>query len=231
MKRIVLVRHATATAREADGEDFDRSLRKKGRKEALELAGWYETVAEVPDLLLTSPANRALETALVFAKELGYSKKKIMVNEALYGSLHPQDFLKVLRAIDDKYDSVMIFGHEPSFSQFAQFAVQGFEQDMPKCGVLGFDVDSKVWRKVNPREGRLQFFEHPQKLREHKIEGKELRSTLSDRIQQNISAVLTEFGIEKKSGDEKKIQAASVKLAKTFATHARSEQVPSAKRK
>jgi phosphohistidine phosphatase len=68
MKRIVLVRHATAAAKQADAEDFDRSLRKKGRKEARALAGWYQTVAEVPDLLLTSPANRALETALIFAK-------------------------------------------------------------------------------------------------------------------------------------------------------------------
>ena len=231
MKRIVLVRHATAAAKEADKEDFDRSLRKKGKKEALALAGWYETFAEVPDLLLTSPANRALETALIFAKELGYSKKKILVNESLYSSLHPQEFLKILRAIDDKHQSVMIFGHEPSFTQFAQFAVEGFEQIMPKCGVMGFDVDSMSWRKMSPGNGRLQFFEHPQKLREHKMMGKEQRRTLSDRIQQNISAVLSEFGIEKHSGDEKKIQAASAKLAKIFAAHIRSKQAPSAKRK
>jgi hypothetical protein len=125
----------------------------------------------------------------------------------------------------------MIFGHEPSFSQFSHFAVSGFEDDLPKCGVLGYDVDARGWRTVRPGEGQLQFFEHPQNLSERKIKGKELRNTLSSRIQQNISAVLTEFGIKNTSGDKKKIEAASAKLAKTFAARARNKQVPSNKRK
>ncbi len=77
MKRITLVRHATAVPRNPKKDDFGRSLRKKGRREAKAMGEWYKNVEEQPDVMISSPANRAIETARVFAKTLGYPAKKI----------------------------------------------------------------------------------------------------------------------------------------------------------
>ena len=136
MKKIILVRHATAAAKGPDIEDFTRSLRKKGHKECRAMIRWYlDNVDEMADLMLSSPANRAIETALLFAKGLGYKPKKISRNEGLYGTASSKDFLDILKSLDEEIDSVMVFGHDPEFSEFAQYMVNGVETGLPKCSV------------------------------------------------------------------------------------------------
>jgi phosphohistidine phosphatase len=220
MKKIILVRHASAEARGADKDDFDRSLRKKGRKEAQDMIEWYLEMGEEPDLLLTSPANRAIETARIFAKGLGFSKKEIMVNEALYDFLSPGNFLKILQELDDAYGSVMIFGHDPAFSEFAKFAVHGFEENLPKCSVFGFIVKQKKWRLLRAGEGKLAFFTHPQGICRDKQRVKERREELSVHIEKSILQALIKFGIAGPDKELKKIRRASARIAKIFTQQA-----------
>jgi phosphohistidine phosphatase len=165
MKKIVLVRHATATRRSPDEADFERSLRKKGHKQARAMIDWFRTVDETPDLFLSSPANRAIETARLFAKGLGGKPGKIVKDKKLYGTSGSVDFLKILRKLDNKHKSVMVFGHDPAFTDFAQYMVADFAGHLPKCSVFAFTVNRRLWRTIRPGEGHLEYFEWPKGLK------------------------------------------------------------------
>lgn len=220
MKRIIMVRHASAAAKGPDVEDFTRSLRKKGHREAKAMISWYiKTNREIPDLMLSSPANRAIETALLFAKGLGCKPKKIQSDDGLYGTASNGDFLKCIKKLDDKYDSVMVFGHDPAFSDFAQYMVTGFSEDLPKCSVFAFVAKRKTWKSIRPGDGALEYFESPEGLVKRRERVKQTRKDLTSRIEDGIWNVLTESGIER--SEDNRVRRASTRLAKAFVGRAR----------
>ena len=71
-----------------------------------------------PDLLVSSPALRALTTAQLIAEEIGYKRKDIVVDDRLYAS-SADELLAVIRALDKKLDRVMLVGHNPEFADLA----------------------------------------------------------------------------------------------------------------
>ena len=99
-----------------------------------------------PDLLVSSPAPRALTTAQLIADEIGYPRKNIVVDERLYAS-SPDDLLAVIGALDDKLDRVMFFGHNPEFAELAH-RLSSEIVDMPTCAVAEFRFDAKAWADV-----------------------------------------------------------------------------------
>ena len=96
-----------------------------------------------PDLLMSSPALRALTTAHLIADEIGYKRKDIVVDDRLYAS-SPDDLLAVIRALDNKLDRVMLFGHNPEFSDLAH-RLSSEIVDMPTSAVAEFTFDTKAW--------------------------------------------------------------------------------------
>lgn len=99
-----------------------------------------------PDLLVSSPALRALTTAQLIADEIGYPRKSIAVDERLYAS-SPEGLLAVICALDDKLDRVMLFGHNPEFADLAH-RLSSEIIDMPTCAVAEFRFDAKAWVDV-----------------------------------------------------------------------------------
>src|SRR5882672_1951453 len=140
MKRLILVRHATAVDKGPEGSDFHRKLKKRGRREALLMAERIATLVEVPDQIFSSPADRALETAQVFAERLGVPAERVALREELYGGLEPDDFLHIVQGFDNRVKNVMVFGHDPSFTEFAAHMIPGFREAIPKAGVLVIEI-------------------------------------------------------------------------------------------
>jgi len=99
-----------------------------------------------PDLLISSPALRALTTAQLIAEEVGYKRKDIVVDNRLYAS-GPDDLLAVIRALDKKLDRVMLVGHNPEFTDLAH-RLSSEIIDMPTSAVAEFDFDTKAWSDV-----------------------------------------------------------------------------------
>jgi phosphohistidine phosphatase len=216
MKTIILVRHATAVARAAGKDDFKRSLRKKGRREARDMAGWYKGVAKRPDVMVSSPANRAIETARIFAKTLGYPAKKIVQKKKLYGVSSLDVFLKILASIDKKSNSVMLFGHDPEFSEFASYLVGGFEDSLPKCSVFSVVLDREDWQNLGPAEGRIQAYDNPARIREQVRLLDETENKMSGEIAARVLGVLVDFGVTPGKKDKDRIDRESIKIAGRF---------------
>ncbi|WP_029048407.1 histidine phosphatase family protein [Cupriavidus sp. amp6] len=146
MKTLFLVRHAKSSRDDPSLPDRERPLDDLGQRDAPEMGKRLAERKVKPDLLVSSPAVRALATAHLIADELGYARKDIAIDDRLYAS-SADELLAVVRALDKKLGSVMLFGHNPEFTDFAQ-RLSGEITDMPTCAVARFRFDTKAWADV-----------------------------------------------------------------------------------
>lgn len=118
----------------------------RGRKDAPTMGKRLGERGVTPDLLVSSPALRALTTAELVAEEIGYELKNIVIDERLYAS-SPGDLLAFICALDDKLNRVMLFGHNPEFTNLAH-RLSSEIVDMPTCAIAEFRFDVTAWADV-----------------------------------------------------------------------------------
>ena len=99
MKTLFLVRHSKAVTRKANLPDFRRALVKAGEKKSTSMAKKLKKEGVLPDLIISSTANRALETAHLFAQNLDYPTHEILVKDALYNEMSPEALLYLVRQV------------------------------------------------------------------------------------------------------------------------------------
>jgi phosphohistidine phosphatase len=111
-----LLRHAHAgDPAKWDGEDAARPLSEKGRRQAKDLGGLLAVIDEPPDLFITSPKVRAVQTAELVAKAMR-NRVKVVVDERLAGVLDPVTVNAILDAAGNAFRPCIV-GHDPDFSQ------------------------------------------------------------------------------------------------------------------
>ena len=161
MKTLFLVRHAKSSRDDPTLPDRDRPLDDRGRRDAPRMGKRLAKRDVKPDLLLSSPALRALTTAQLIADEIGFKRKDIAVDDRLYAS-SPDDLLAVIRALDNKLDRVMLFGHNPEFSELAH-RLSSDIVDMPTSAVAEYNFDTKAWSDVGEIEPVKAILDYPKK--------------------------------------------------------------------
>lgn len=147
MKRLIFVRHAKSSWKNPDLEDIDRPLNKRGMKDAPDMGLRLKKKKINPELLITSPANRAQTTARIIAEKIDYPAKKIETQASLYSSGVP-GIMNVITHIDDVYSEVMLFGHNPDFTTITNYLSSPFTDKLPTCGVVAIDFDVMSWMDV-----------------------------------------------------------------------------------
>jgi phosphohistidine phosphatase len=115
-----------------------------------------------PDLIITSPAIRAISTALIFARNLTYNANTIKIKQELYDTT-VKDYLSVVAQTDNAFDSVMLFAHNPTISEFADSLTKSLPMEMPTCAVAGIQFEISDWQQVKTKTGELFMFEYPKK--------------------------------------------------------------------
>ncbi len=188
MKRIYLVRHATAIEKGAGLPDFERPLTKKGEKEATAIARHLARRYPVPDLMISSFANRAIDTAHLIAKGFGYPSLKILLRDTFYGDAKIDDLVREIVREPDHYRSLLLVGHDPAFSRLAAHLIRGFRETIPKSGVVVADLAIDRWADLKAGSGRLLEFAFPDRLKE---EARKVRSDLEARLVRSMDGILS----------------------------------------
>ena len=162
MKTLYLVRHAKSSWDNVNMSDFDRPLNKRGEKAAPFMAKLLAEKEVRPDLVISSPANRALTTAEVFCGELGYPEEKIEQRMEIYeGGLN--EMLRLVREVPDNLDTVMLFGHNPTLTAFTRFISGHNLENIVTCGVVRIDMKSDAWQSAMMDSGTFAWYEYPKK--------------------------------------------------------------------
>ena len=161
MKTLFLVRHAKSSRDDPALPDRERPLDDRGRRDAPRMGKHLAKRDVKPDLILASPALRALTTAQLIADEIGYERKRIVVDDRLYSS-SAGDLLSVIRALDKKLERVMLFGHNPEFTDLAH-RLSNEIRDLATCAVAEFRFDTKAWSDVGEVEPTKVTLDEPKK--------------------------------------------------------------------
>jgi phosphohistidine phosphatase len=163
MKKIIFVRHGKAEDQGSDITDFERSLTSKGKAIARLMAQKMKDVETDPGLIITSPAFRALETAIIFAECYAIKAENIRIDSNLYYHMDVAYLMKVLRDFDENIHTVTFFGHNPSFTMAANAMVVDKIDYLPKTAVAGISFKSDTWKGIKAGSGKLDFFLKPNK--------------------------------------------------------------------
>ena len=140
--------------------DFDRPLNERGRKDAPEMARRLIKKSYGIDFFVSSPAKRAKKTAELFMKEFGANEKKILFLPALYHAT-PRDFEEAIASLDNRFDRVAIFSHNPGISEFVNSLTDVHIDDMPTCAIFGLSLASDSWKAFSQAEKTFLFFDYP----------------------------------------------------------------------
>lgn len=162
MKRLVLVRHGKADQSGVVESDFKRSLIKKGQKDARYIAGVLRDKGIKPDIILTSDAYRAVETAEIFLDVMGSIASIISKEHFLYEGYTTGQLIDYLSNQAPGVETIFVFGHNPFISQSGIRLSKNFHQSFPTSGTLGLKFESDTWN-VEPGSGDIDFFEFPKK--------------------------------------------------------------------
>lgn len=160
MKQIYLMRHAKSSWNDPSLKDFDRPLNKRGLLSAPLMGDVLKQLEIQPDLIITSPANRALSTAKIIAHSLSYPLDTIQEEEKLYDA-NVGELITIVQALDESIHRIMIIGHNPSLSWFSDFLCDDPSLNLPTCGVCGIELDCHSWQDVEEVPGKCIVFDYP----------------------------------------------------------------------
>jgi len=116
-----------------------------------------------PDLILSSPAKRALQTAKILAKELEYPPEEIQTNERIY--LADTDTLvNIIQNVPDESQRLMLIGHNPGLTHLANYLADARIANIPTTGIVEIYFDVNHWQHISAMSGKLASFDFPKKL-------------------------------------------------------------------
>jgi phosphohistidine phosphatase len=162
MKTLTIVRHAKSSWEDTNLRDRERPLNKRGKRDAPEMGRRIQEAGIRPSLILASPAVRAWKTAKAVADAINYPREFLQKEEALYLASVDR-ILDVIVAQDNNFNNLLIVGHNPGFTEFANFLVPGLTHNLPTAGVVSVEIEQDDWSLYESPAAKLILHDWPKK--------------------------------------------------------------------
>lgn len=161
MKTLLLLRHAKSSWDDPFQDDFDRPLTERGKTDAPRMAKRLKEKGIHPDVLLSSPAERAITTARLIADKAGFGVHEIRTDKRLYHA-GDEELLNVVHGLNDATDVAMIIGHNPGLTEFVnRLNYEPLTDNIPTCGIVCVRLGISSWKDAGWRKGEVAFFDFP----------------------------------------------------------------------
>ncbi len=163
-KTLLMVRHAKSSWDAPGLSDHERPLLKLGIDRTKRMANFLAEKGVVPDLIISSHAVRAFETAKLLARDLNFPINEIQIERNIY--YHDADGLYSLAmALPDDKDVVMLVGHNPTMTQFANLFLENKIDYLPTTGIVSVSFDADHWNEVPMSRQLVNFVAAPKMLK------------------------------------------------------------------
>lgn len=162
MKKLFLIRHAKSSRDDSGITDYERPLNKRGERDAPFMAQLLKKEKIYPDTVYSSPAVRAITTAEIFSGEIGFELKKIITEDSIYeGGI--KELESIVQKISASSKTVFLFGHNPTFTYYANHLGNKMITNIPTCGIVGIEFNIESWKEAERGKGKTFLFEFPKK--------------------------------------------------------------------
>lgn len=162
MKTLTLLRHAKSSWHDPALDDFERPLNPRGRRDAPEMGRRLRARGDVPDLIISSPARRALSTARMVAREIGIPEGQIIEEPDLYHA-GAERILAIVSSLESLASHLMVVGHNPGFNDAANRLSEVRIDNLPTAAAFQVEFDVDDWSEVAPGQGRFLRFDYPKR--------------------------------------------------------------------
>lgn len=157
------MRHAKSSWEDSSVGDHDRALVERGILRTKKVANFMLDNNINPQVILSSTAKRAAETAKIIATSISYEVDKIVLSKKLYLS-YTDDIFEELFEIDNNIESVMVFGHNPCFTDFVNMFLKKQIDNLPTSGMAVIEFETDKWEEIPNTKFSLKHLVFPSKL-------------------------------------------------------------------
>ncbi len=162
MKKLFIIRHAKSDWEDSSLDDFDRPINKKGEKNAPFMGQILANKNIKPDLIISSPALRAITTAQLIAKEVNY-EKNITPNQYIYEA-YVTSLQEIIEYIHDSNETVFLVGHNPGVSALA-YMLCDLKENLPTCSIVEIEFNCNSWMDASKGNSKLVSYDYPKKFK------------------------------------------------------------------
>lgn len=160
MKILYLMRHAKSSWNFDGLSDKERPLNDRGREDAPAMGRALVARQLQLDLLVSSPAVRALSTAALVAHEMGYAPERIQVVDGIYEA-DADRLVDIIHELPDEAGSVLLLGHNPTMTETVNYLSPRAVQDMPTAAIACLHFQTDSWAEAHRSNAELYFFDYP----------------------------------------------------------------------
>jgi len=163
MKTLFLIRHSKSDWTTQQFSDRERPLNQRGLRDAPLMARRLKLLNLGVDEIISSDAVRALSTARIFAEFLDYAVSRIHVEKKLYLAGR-ELILEVVNALDDKKNTVIVFGHNPGLTEIVEYLADYTLEKLATTGIAMIAFDLPEWKMISKNTGTLKMLDYPKKV-------------------------------------------------------------------
>jgi len=163
-RKLIFIRHGRAEVQVPELTDFERSLTTRGKRDTILMARILKSKEKDLGTVISSPAFRAIETALIFCREFEANPDKLEILSDLYFEMDPQEFIPFIARQKDNVHAVTLFGHNPLITEMAAFFAADEPEVLPKTGIFCVSFDAASWSDIEPESGKTEYFLIPKSL-------------------------------------------------------------------
>src|SRR5688572_6245486 len=150
MKFLTLIRHAKSSRDNPRQPDQLRPLNPRGARDAPAMGKYLDTTFRfAPDIIISSPATRAIDTARLIAAGIGCGEWQIKQDERIYEA-PVSSLLEVIREQDENHAHICLVGHNPGMENLTNWLCGSRAvEDVVTCAVVMLELDIESWEKTD----------------------------------------------------------------------------------
>lgn len=158
MKRVYFTRHGKSSWDDPLLDDYDRPLKNRGRKDAAIIAHKMQEFDHLPEMIFSSSALRAKETALIFKEYLNIPL--IQYFQDLYHA-GPANILEFIQQLENDYYTIMLCGHNPGYTELINKYADRYIYNVPTSGTFLIEYSCDNWSTIKKCDARLAGYWFP----------------------------------------------------------------------
>ncbi len=161
-RKLFIIRHGKSSWDNHGLDDFDRPLAERGIRSATDMAHRLNDLGLVPELILSSPASRALNTALIMSRIWHLEASALQIHDPIYMA-YVSEIEQVVAETPSEIRHLAIFGHNPAFTMYANIFLEEALDNLPTAGVVIVTLEANGWNGIGRSHVKGTYLDYPKR--------------------------------------------------------------------